>query len=71
MYGVILDAFCVVSVAAIGFVYISTPITFYMGHMSFFDVLFNGAGSIHNHRSYQCMVCGYFNQGARVMRVMA
>ena len=25
-----------------GFVYISTPSTFYMGHMSFFDVLFNG-----------------------------
>ncbi len=41
-YGVILDTFCVVLVAAIGFVYISTPITFYMGHMSFFDMLFNG-----------------------------
>ncbi len=42
---IILDTFCVVSVATIGFVYISTPITFYMGHISFFDVFFN-AGSI-------------------------
>ena len=40
---VILDTFCVVSVTVIGFVYISTPVTFYMGHMSFFDVFFNGS----------------------------
>ena len=32
----------IVSVAVIGFVYICTPITLYMGHMSFFNMFFNG-----------------------------
>ncbi len=37
-----LDTFCVVSVNATMFPYICTPIAFYMGHMSFFDLFFNG-----------------------------
>ena len=42
------DTFCVVSVAVIRFVYISTRITFYMGHMSFSTCFSMVAGSIHN-----------------------
>ena len=39
-YGVFLDTFCVVSLAAIGFVYVCTLISFYMGHMSLFQHVF-------------------------------
>ncbi len=37
---------CVVSLAAIRFVFICTPITFFMGHMSLFDMFFSGNGCI-------------------------
>ncbi len=57
-YAVVLDTFCVVSVAPIGFVYISTPILSTWVTCPFSTCFSMAAGSIHNHRSYRCMVCG-------------